>query len=98
MIDKSPWLPFDMDTISRVPEATGIFELGDVGHAVVLVGCADRELLRDRLLALAKRRKHPGGRAPSWFRYEETHKPHAAFRKIVTALRANGGPEVAIDM
>ncbi|MCA9771055.1 MAG: hypothetical protein KC466_01525 [Myxococcales bacterium] len=97
MITRSPWLPFDETIIHRIPETTGVFELGDMEKNVIFLGCADHVDLRQRLLEVFTL----GGRSmpptPRWFRYEETYKPHTVFRSIVRDLRSLGTSPIHID-
>lgn len=98
MIDKSPWLPFEEDVVHRIPDAVGVFELGDIDKQVIFLGCADNMLLRERLLEMLEHGDKRVPPAPHWFRYEETHKPHLVFRSIVRGLREQGRREVRLDV
>jgi len=91
-LDSTNWRRFTPDIIAELPEAAGVFEVGNLVRTVLYIGAADGNL-RSRLTALSiEQSRLPASTGGYFFRYELTgHEQETVATRLATFREHHGG-------
>ncbi len=90
VLAEKKWYRLNETNVSRVPRASGVYELGGTGAIVVYIGWAPAEGLQDALRAHIKDSRNPCiARNAFFFRFELTESPEQRAAELLESYRAD---------
>ena len=90
LLAEKKWYRLNETNVSRVPRASGAYELGGTGAIVVYIGWAPGESLQDALRAHIKDSRNPCiARNAFFFRFELSERPEQRAAELLEAFRAD---------
>ena len=93
-LNTTTWRRLNPDIVADLPEAAGVFEVGNLVRTVVYIGAADGNL-RARLAVLAiEQAKLPACAGGHYFRYELTPREQETLATRLTAYREEHAGEL----